>query len=166
MQGVVKHGLVLVWLELVAVTLVELVLEFHPVQSQSVEEALKSVHQHQHAEGDGPEHWPTNHTQDEGANGRILGECTRENQVLEDLGQLGVGKRQCPKSQVRGSVGDSSKHELNGLNHLVDEHFAEGVAVIMISQVVNDLLDVLDVLFAVSHDLSFGITVVDAHNKT
>ena len=36
--------------ELVPCALVELVLELHPMQSQSVQEALHGVHQHEHEE--------------------------------------------------------------------------------------------------------------------
>ena len=42
--------------ELVAVTLVELVLELDPVKTEGVQEALHRVHAHQHAEGDRKEH--------------------------------------------------------------------------------------------------------------
>jgi len=36
-------------------------------------------------------------------------------------------KRKSPKSQIRGCVGHSSKNELNGFNHLMDESFSESV---------------------------------------
>ena len=38
--------------ELVAVALVEFVLELDPVQTKGVQEALHGVHAHEHAEGD------------------------------------------------------------------------------------------------------------------
>lgn len=42
--------------ELVASALVELVLELHPMETQSVEEALHHVHCHQHRKGEGRPH--------------------------------------------------------------------------------------------------------------
>jgi hypothetical protein len=44
-----------VGVELVPAALVELVLEFDPVKSERVQEALHGVHAHQHAEGNGEE---------------------------------------------------------------------------------------------------------------
>lgn len=43
-----------------------------------------------------------------------------------------MGKRQSPKTQVGGSVRDGSQHELNCLNQLVDHHFAELMAVVLL----------------------------------
>ena len=40
---------------LVAVALVELVLELDPVEAEGVKEALQGVHAHEHAEGEGEE---------------------------------------------------------------------------------------------------------------
>ena len=42
-------------LELSAPALVELVLEFYPVQPESVQECLHQVHKHQHADREGDE---------------------------------------------------------------------------------------------------------------
>ena len=47
-----------VWSEFVSVSFVELILELHPVKSQSVQEALKGVHAHQNAKGSCKESQP------------------------------------------------------------------------------------------------------------
>lgn len=41
--------------ELVASTLVELVLEFDPMESECVEETFEGIHAHEHTEGEGEE---------------------------------------------------------------------------------------------------------------
>lgn len=59
-ENVLQDVRVRVWVELVAVTLVEFVVEFYPVQTNCVQEALQHVHAHQHTECHGPQHWPEN----------------------------------------------------------------------------------------------------------
>lgn len=49
-----------VWLKLIAVAFVEFVLEFYPVETDCVKEALQLVHKHKDAECDGPENGPEN----------------------------------------------------------------------------------------------------------
>ena len=44
--------------EFVAISLVELVLELDPMETERVQEALKQIHAHEDAEGDGPEYRP------------------------------------------------------------------------------------------------------------
>lgn len=44
------------WSECVTVALVELVLELHPMKTQSVQETLHHVHTHQHTESGSSEH--------------------------------------------------------------------------------------------------------------
>ena len=46
------------WLELVALTFVELVLELNPMETKGMQEALEQIHAHEDGEGDGPEDWP------------------------------------------------------------------------------------------------------------
>jgi len=42
-------------------------------------------------------------------------------------------KRKSPKSQIRGCVGHSSKNELDGFNHLMDESFSEPMVLLFSS---------------------------------
>lgn len=44
-----------------------------------------------------------------------------------------MSKRQCPETEVRGGVGDSSQNELNGLDKLMDEDVSEGSIVAAVS---------------------------------
>ena len=53
-----ENGLIRERSECISVTLVELILELHPVETETVQEALQQVHKHQDAECDGPEDWP------------------------------------------------------------------------------------------------------------
>lgn len=60
-----------------------------------------------------------------------------------------MSERQSPQSEVRGSVRNSSKDELNGLNHLMDEKATKGVVMLFLdaSLAVKDSLVHLDVIF-------------------
>ncbi len=40
---------------------------------------------------------------------------------VKHRGKLCVSKTESPKTQIGCSVGDSTQHELNGMNHLLDE---------------------------------------------
>lgn len=116
------------WFEFVSKTLVELVLEFNPMETEGVEDTLKVIHCHEHKEGDTPEDWP----KDDRANDSCsicfaLWTVVSENKVPEHFRKLGMCKRQGPESKIRSSVGNSSEDELDGLNHLMDEHFSESV---------------------------------------
>ena len=55
-EHLVQDRIVRVRLELVALTFVEFVLEFHPVKTQRVQRALQRIHTHDNAEGRRPEH--------------------------------------------------------------------------------------------------------------
>ncbi len=111
-----------------ALPLEELVLELDPVQTQGVQRALQQVHHHQHEDRRSHEH----EEPEEKRQHRTALEARNQTVVKEHLGQLRVGKRQSPKTQVGGSVRNGSQHELNRLNQLVDHHFAELVAVVLL----------------------------------
>ena len=54
----IQYGSEWVRLEFVAISLVELVLELHPVETERVQEALEQIHAHEDAEGDAPKKGP------------------------------------------------------------------------------------------------------------
>jgi len=112
----------------VASTLEELVLELDPVETQSMQKALKHIHQHKHTEGYSHEGEPD----DEGTDGlggdRVLWEGVPwhlQDLLQEHKGELGVSEGESPQTQVGGSVGDGTKHELDGLNQLVDSQLSQ-----------------------------------------
>jgi len=51
----------------------------------------------------------------------------------EHKGQFGVSKRQSPETQVGSSIGYSTEHELNSLNHLMDHQLTETVLMIIVT---------------------------------
>ena len=147
LDGLLQNRLELVWTECVPLALEELVLELNPVKTESVQHALQGIHAHQHEEGHPPEDGPANDAADDGCSiARISYHDALEGQVEEHLSQLGVGKRQSPQSEVGGSVGHSSQHELNGLDQLMNKHLAEVVGVTLSSQALESFLDVSQVL--------------------
>lgn len=64
-----------------------------------------------------------------------------------------MGQGQGPQTQVGGGVGHAAEHELDSLNHLVDEGLANAVAVNVVKTVLGvenfdpDLLVLLVVAF-------------------
>jgi len=54
-----------------------------------------------------------------------------QHKVEEHFGQLVMGKRQGPKSQVGSGVGNSVEDELDCLNHLVDKSISERVLMVI-----------------------------------
>ena len=48
-----------------------------------------------------------------------------EDLFQEDACQLWMSKWESPKTEIRGGIWDSTKHELNGLDKLMDEYFWE-----------------------------------------
>lgn len=94
--------------EVVAAAFVELVLEFNPVESEGMQEALHGVHAHQDEEGNrekGKEQ--QEHSNSIHSDFHFCCECLLLKGLLEeDTGKLGMGKRKSPKTKVRGRVGD------------------------------------------------------------
>merc|ERR1712084_6746 len=81
--------------KLLTASLVELALEFHPMQPQRVQEALQDVHAHEHAQGDtepGSKHEIDHDTICREWHLQPHLQCLLE----EDKGQLLVCQRQCP----------------------------------------------------------------------
>eukprot|EP00406_Dinophysis_acuminata_P058516 CAMPEP_0179290446 /NCGR_PEP_ID=MMETSP0797-20121207/41820_1 /TAXON_ID=47934 /ORGANISM="Dinophysis acuminata, Strain DAEP01" /LENGTH=285 /DNA_ID=CAMNT_0020999479 /DNA_START=88 /DNA_END=943 /DNA_ORIENTATION=- len=107
-----------------AVGLVELALELHPVQPEGVEEALQDVHAHEHPDRDAEP--AAEHDVEHEAVGREGHlEAHRERLLEEDKRELLVRQRQRPDTEVGRRVGDGAEHELDGLDDLVDEDLAE-----------------------------------------
>jgi len=79
--------------------------------------AFHDVHDHKHTEG------CTNESEEGQVhlNEVAAGNGGHQDLIVEDLGELGVGKGESPETQVGGGVGDSSEDELDGLDHLMDE---------------------------------------------
>lgn len=116
-------------LELSAVSLVELVLEFDPVQPQGVQETLQTVHAHQYTDGHTHEYDESESDCEE-----IHAQGALEELVEEDQRQLGVGQRQGPETQLGRGVGHAAQHELDGFDHLVHEQLAERVGMHVFDQ--------------------------------
>ena len=156
---VVQDSSVRVRLEKVAVTLVELVHVLDPVKSEAMEEALQAVHEKDDAEGSAPE----GVVAEDGKNNRHgktgLLECVSElgeGEVEEHLGELTVCKGEGPESQVGSSVGDGTKHELNGLDQGVDHGGTEAVLTL-------NRLHGLELLLKIVKSLAFVVRVSLIH---
>jgi hypothetical protein len=124
------------------------------METEGVQEALERIHQHEDAEGDGPEDWPRNNTEDNGSSDVLLSEDSAvllHEQVHEHLSQLTMGKGQSPESQVGSSVRNCSEHELNGLNHLMDEHLSERVSLILDTHSLELVLERLHLSVSLHH---------------
>jgi hypothetical protein len=92
-----------------------------PVETKGVEEGRERLHDQEHTKGGaGPDG-----EADEDEEEVVLLEGEHEHALPEHGGELRVGERQGPQTQVRGSVGDGSEHELDGVDDLVDEDFVE-----------------------------------------
>jgi len=48
----------------------------------------------------------------------------------EDSCQLSMGEGKSPESEIRGGVGNCTKHEFNSFNQLVDQDVCEGNVVL------------------------------------
>lgn len=69
-----------------------------------------------------------------------------EDELEEDGRELGVGKRECPQSEVGGGIRYGAEHEFDGLDHLVDKDVSERVVSVVLALVLNDLSDLLVVI--------------------
>lgn len=96
-----------------------------------MQEAFHSVHQHDDSQGN------VNEEVDSNDDDQSVGTCYSSSDSLrqEDLGELTMGKRQGPKTQVRSGVGDTAKHELDGFDDLMDGNFTD-VVLFMVAVVV------------------------------
>jgi len=88
-----------IWCEFLAVSLIKLILEFDPVQTQCMQEALQCIHHHQHADGHSHEGQEAQRNGDE-----VNGQRRLEGLVEKCHCQLRVRQRQSPQSQIRRSV--------------------------------------------------------------
>lgn len=106
---------------------VKLVLELHPLQTQRMEKALEHVHHEQHTHGDACKDSKTNV-------GRkpVYVERGKHGLLPKDSGELGVSKRQGPKTEVGSRVGNHTENKLYRLNSLVDNDFTKAVVIIVV----------------------------------
>lgn len=115
--------------ELVALALVEFILELNPMQTESVKEALHHIHRHKHTDREGHPHKVTDEDSEVCASDSMCLETWNDGVLDEHSGKLSVGKREGPQSEVGCRVGNGSQHKLNGLNQLMDKDVGESVAV-------------------------------------
>jgi hypothetical protein len=69
-----------------------------------------------------------------------------ENKFKEDRGKLRVRQGEGPESKIGGSVRNSSKHEFDRLNNLMNKDVTEGMVAIIGALLLEDLLDLLIVI--------------------
>jgi len=133
------------------------------METQSMQEALENIHNHQNSESDSHESEPEEEGHDTNSPNRLVllsqrltifnyfGALNRlpvhvEHLSEEDEGELGMGKWQSPKTQVRGGVRHGTENELNGFNHLMDEGFSEATMAFNFLLFLKDVSDLLNVV--------------------
>ena len=105
----------------------ELVLEFDPVKTKGVQEALEHVHHQQDTKGDTSKDTVAN----EGS--KPVDVQSRKHGLLpKHSGELGVSKRQGPETKVRSRVGNHTKHELNRFDGLVNDDLSKSVIFVIV----------------------------------
>merc|ERR1712157_426878 len=115
----------------VALCLVELALELHPMQPQSVQEALEHIHSEKHGTSNTEPCRKHDVHHDASRNYRCCIvwvcaiECHAKSLLKENEGKLLMRKGQSPDTQVGRSVRHRAKHILDRLNDLMNEHFTE-----------------------------------------
>lgn len=117
------------------------------METQGVEEALKGVHKHEDGEGNTPECWPKNESEDNGHESAISLECVLEEETHEYFSELTVRKGKSPKTKIGGSVGYGTEDEFDGLDHLVDEVLTESVRLV-VAHVLELLVERLHLVFS------------------
>jgi len=69
-------------------------------------------------------------------------------------------KRKSPKSQIRGCVGHSSKNELNGFNHLMDESFSESMVLLFSSHSLELFVKIFHLRLSFVHHIISNFSAV------
>ena len=117
----------------IAIALVELILEFHPVEAKCVQSALQHVHLQKYCHCHSHEWEPDNPSHECQVTDRVVRGRRLPRQLQAHLQehqrQLRVRQREGPQPQVRGCVRDAAEHELDRLNHLMDESLASRAVV-------------------------------------
>ena len=107
--------------ELPPVCLEKLILELHPLQTQSVQKALHRVHTHYH-----PQRYVEKQVHPYHYYQYVPRLYPPSYRLLQKHpGELSVGQRQCPQTQVRCRVRDASQHKLDCLNDLMNRYLAD-----------------------------------------
>lgn len=81
------------------------------MQSKRVQEGRQSLHDTQDGEREdepGRKHEDEEEGREDARVGSLGGEGALEGHVVQNLGELGVGERESPESEVRGRVGDAT----------------------------------------------------------
>mmetsp|Transcript_19722 Transcript_19722/g.45295 ORF Transcript_19722/g.45295 Transcript_19722/m.45295 type:complete len:704 (-) Transcript_19722:342-2453(-) len=105
------------------IRLVELRLEFHPMQTKGVQEALQHIHAQQDPSGGARPHSKTEVDGDT-AHDALHGHRRQQKLIQEHQCQLLMGQRQRPGSKVGSGVRHCAEHVFNRLDCLVDSNFA------------------------------------------
>lgn len=97
---------------------------FDPVQSQTVQHGGSTLHDDQYSDS---EEEPDNEEEedDKGTGYTSEGKGVGQGHGPQHNRQLLMGKRQSPKTKVRGGVGNTVETELNGVNDLVNHDLGE-----------------------------------------
>mmetsp|Transcript_29777 Transcript_29777/g.43689 ORF Transcript_29777/g.43689 Transcript_29777/m.43689 type:complete len:227 (-) Transcript_29777:1415-2095(-) len=120
------------------------------MQTKSMQEALQHVHHQQHTESHTSKDTVTKESHEE-----VHIQSTKHRLLPENSGQLGVSKRQSPKTQVTGSVRNHTKHKLNSFNGLVDYHLTNAMVLFVVGCMSNTLVTVVNNLTCTT--IMFGI---------
>jgi hypothetical protein len=67
-------------------------------------------------------------------------------------------KGKCPETKVRSSIGNSTKDEFNGLNHLMNECFSEGMSMLFDAHIFDLVFKLFHLIMSLSHSI-IGSTV-------
>ena len=106
--------------ELVALALIEFILELNPVETKGVQEALHHVHRHQDTNCERNPHEVADPDTEECTANRVSLKGRHNSVFYEDSGKLTVSKRKSPETEVRSCVGDGTQHKLDCLYQLVN----------------------------------------------
>lgn len=91
------------------------------METKGVKERREGLHHQEHTKGcTGPDS-----KAHENEDGIVLLQRENENTLPEHSGELRVGQRQSPQTQIGSCVGDCSEHEFNRVDNLVDEDLSE-----------------------------------------
>lgn len=122
-----------------------------------MQEALHRVHQHDDSQRNVQEEVDSD-DDDQSVGTRY---STSDSLLQEDLGELAVSKRQGPKTQVGGSVGDAAKNELDCFDDLMHGDLANIVLLMAAVGVVFFYVSLLLLCNKSVRNLIFGELLVD-----
>ncbi len=132
------------------VGLVEFGLELDPVQTKGVKETFQDIHSQQHSKGDSSKKSETN------VGGQPVDFKSSKHALLPENGsKFGVSKRQGPKTEVRGRVGNHTENELNSFNGLVDKNLTKAMFFVVFIVILDNVF-VVGILHLMLQDVRLG----------